>query len=82
MFSRETESHRDIFNDLQLKSLMEEFLILAGEETNGSVEAMLNRFPIMDAVMVHVIRSMMFYLGINEEFEKKIHTEILFVRLS
>ena len=33
-------------------------------------------------MLTHVIRSFLFYLGINEEFEKEIQTEVLFIQLA
>ena len=39
---------------------------------------MLNRFPILDKVFIHLFRSILAAKGINEEYEKKISTEIVF----
>lgn len=39
-----------------------------------NVEKMINRYPIIDIVIIHVLRSMMSFCGIDEEFDTKIDT--------
>lgn len=60
---------------------MGQFFILL-EAAVEPVETILNRLPIIDTIMIHVIRSFLFYLGVNEEFEKEIPTEVVFIQLA
>lgn len=42
------------------------------------VEKVISHYPIMDMVFIHILRSLLANLNVNEEFDVKIPTEIVF----
>lgn len=78
MFTPETENQREIFSDFQFKKFFAEFLIIMEQQTNLLVEQIVNKYPIIDLVFVHIFRSLLAQREINEPFELRIQTELVF----
>jgi hypothetical protein len=78
MFTPETENQRDIFSDFQFKKFFAEFLVIMEQSAGALVEEIVNQYPIIDLVFIHIFRSLLAARDINEPFEVKIQTETVF----
>lgn len=78
LFASETEGQRDLYNDFQFKKLFAEFIVLLQNEEQPNVEALLNTYPIMDSVFVHIYRSILASQGIDYSYQTKIPTAVVF----
>lgn len=77
MFTAETENQREVFSDFQFKKFFAEFLVIM-EKNTLLVEEIINRYPIIDLVFIHIFRSLLAARNVNEPFELRIETEIVF----
>jgi hypothetical protein len=59
LFTPDTESQRELYNDLQFKKLFCEFLYMLDQQAAPDTEHAVNCFPIIDEVMIHVLRSIL-----------------------
>ena len=78
MFTPDTEAEREIYSDFQFKRFFAEFLSILDNSTGTLMEDLINRYPIIDIVCIHIFRSILAAKGINEPFEAKIPTESVF----
>ena len=72
LFTPDTESEREVFNDFQFKKLFAEFvslLVSASESGPPNVEQVINQFPIIDIVIIHIIRSLLVSFNIKAAFD-------------
>lgn len=81
-FTVETDGQRDLYSDGQFKKLFAEFVTLLDGEEVVSVERVVNSYPIMDTVFIHILRSILASQGINVPFEAKIPTSTVFGELA
>lgn len=51
-------------------------------EESPNIEQIINSYPIMDTVFVHIFRSILATQGINYAFNEKIPTDVVFSELS
>lgn len=82
LFTNESDNLRDVYNNQQFKRFFAEFFKLMSETPKVSVEQMINTYPIIDQVMIHILRSILLNQGINEEFASYIPTETVFGEFS
>jgi hypothetical protein len=82
LFTPDTETQRDIFNNMQFKKLFCEFIYMLDQQESPNTEHAVNSFPIIDMVMIHLLRSVLANEGHNEEFSSRIDTNIVFGELS
>jgi|JI6StandDraft_1071083.scaffolds.fasta_scaffold02596_5 hypothetical protein len=78
LFTPETESQRDLYNDFQFKKLFAEFIVLLQNEEQPNVEALLNSYPVMDSVFIHICRSILASQGHEYSYQAKIPTAVVF----
>ena len=68
-----------MFSDFQYKKFFAEFLVVMEREKGLLlVEQIVNKYPIIDLVFIHIFRSLLAARGINEPFEMSIQTELVF----
>ena len=72
LFTPDSEGQREIYNDFQFKKLFAEFislLITASESEPPSIEQAIDQFPIIDIVLIHIIRSLLVSFNIKVAFD-------------
>lgn len=74
MFTVEAEQKKDVFNDFQFKRFFAEFVTIFEQNTYQPIYDLIQRYPIMDQVFIHILRSMLAAKGIEESFDTKIPT--------
>ena len=82
LFTRDSETMRDVYNDFQFKKFFAEFYQLLSQTPKPNVERLVNTYPIIDQIMIHILRSILLNQGINEEFSAFIPTDTVFGELS
>lgn len=82
LFTPETEPQRELYNDMQFKKLFCEFIYMLDQQDAPNTEHAVNSFPVIDEVMVHILRSILANEGHNQEFHARIDTNLAFSELS
>lgn len=82
LFTPDTEPQRELYNDVQFKKLFCQALVMLDQEQAPDVEYFLDSYPILDIVMIHILRSVLAHEGQNGDFYKRLPTEVVFFQLS
>lgn len=67
---------------MQFKKLFAEFIDYLDYQEKPCIESAVNDYPIIDIVMIHIMRSLLVTKGINPDFNSKIETGAVFSELS
>jgi len=82
LFTPDTEAQRELYNDMQFKKLFCEFLYMLDQQVAPDTEHAVNCFPIIDEVLIYVIRSVLANEGHNQDFHSGIDSNLAFSELS